>query len=551
MLRSSPIADILELLTELEARVHAHPQLEAEWIGELEKDPAAATQPQARARFVEWFLLERDSLHLGSPPVQAWAPKEAVPDSAWDRLLDNFLGIFRIAGTRRSEGREFFDVLDLWSGRMAHLPADILAGGSAEESDLLFVGRLVLADGEAHLPLPGLRLAQAPGLVQAVESDLALARHQNPRARISQRECDALFRAIPEETDAEQIDAESVDALLAELESILQAAPDWSWARIQDSLNREGLTGTLDRLAFETIADLEALRRVLPALANHASKAAEAASIAQPETDESVSDQTEASRALDVYDLARAEGLSLDEAFQKLEEALGLEPGTSEELLPDQARDRAPVGPEETAGLDPWIEAYLWEQHDETAAQVPSPETEAVLRAFALHAQVAAGKMLDAQDIQATHVLPFLMAAEDEAGFLQRRAGMLGFLQWAAQEQDAPLEAALDDWATDEDQRLPAMMRANQAMQTTGVAWRNRQVLTETDPPRVTAEAGESVQVRGLPSEVEACLRPGDLVLGSWIDGQFHAAALVPGEAIPEQRKESDSAASAEAEQDS
>ena len=275
MLRSSLIADILELMTELEARVHTDPKLEAEWIGELERDPAALGQAQAQSRFREWFLLERDSETLGTSPLLAWSPSEIVADSAWARLLDNFLGIFKIAGTRRSEGREFLDVLDLWSGRLAHLPANVLAGGDGKDGDVLFVGRLVLADDEVHLPLPGMRLAHAPGLVEAVESDLALARHHQPRARLSQRECDALFAAIPSGDGAELESTESLSELLAELDAVLQDAPGWDWDRIQDSLNQHGLTGTLDRLAFETVADLESLRRILPALSSQTPAEAE------------------------------------------------------------------------------------------------------------------------------------------------------------------------------------------------------------------------------------------------------------------------------------
>jgi hypothetical protein len=532
MLSSSLIADILELMTELEVRVHADPKLEAEWIGELERDPAALGQTQALSRFREWFLLERDSEALGTSPLLAWSPAELVADSAWVRLLDNFLGIFKIAGTRRSEGREFLDVLDLWSGRIAHLPVDVLAGGPGEDGDMLFVGRLVLADDEVHLPLPGMRLAHAPGLVKAVESDLALARHHQPRARLSQRECDALFTAIPSGESAELESTESIAELLAQLDEVLQDAPGWDWERIQASLDQHGPTGTLDRLAFETVADLESLRRILPALASQTP--AETKQASKEADDLESAKASEAAQALDVYDLARDQGLSVEQAFRKLEEALGLEPGTSEELLPDQLRDNLPVGPEQVAGLDAWIETYLWEQRAEPSG-APSPEIEATLRAFAKQAQAAAGKTIDAQELSPVQVLPYLMAATSTEEFLARRSGLLGFLVWATQEQGAALGSALNDWACEEDQRLPAMVEANRVMRDAGADWRNRQLLHEVSPPSVQAEGGDSAPVTGLPNEVEACLRVGDLVLGVWRMGRFQAAALVPKEAIPTQ----------------
>jgi hypothetical protein len=531
MLRSSLIADILELLTELELRVHADPKLEAEWMGELKRDPVALSHAQALSRFREWFLLERDAEALGTSPLLAWSPTEVLADSAWARLLDNFLGIFKIAGTRRSEGREFLDVLDLWSGRIAHLPADVLAGDQGEEGDLLFVGRLVLVDDEVHLPLPGLRLAHAPGLVEAVEADLALARHHQPRARLSQRECDALFAAIPGVDSSEIESTESLSELLAELENVLLDAPGWDWDRIQDSLNQSGLTGTLDRLAFETVADLESLRRILPALINQAPGDPKLATQAADE--QASAKDTEAAQALDVYDLARAQGLSVEQAFRKLEEALGMDPGASEEILPDQLRDNLSVGPEQVAGLDAWIETYLWEQHAEPSG-APGPEVEAILRAFAKQAQAAAGSTIDAQELSPAHVLPYLMAAGDADDFLSRRAGLLGFLTWATQEQDAALGAALSDWACDEDQRLPAMVQANQTMRDAGADWRSRQILHEVDPPSVLAEGGESAPVMGLPEDVKPWLRARDLVLGIWREGRFHAAALVPRETIPQ-----------------
>ena len=524
MLRSSSIDDILKLLTELQARVQADTQLVDEWEAALAEDPAALTQPRAYARLLEWFLLERVSEKLGTSPLQAFAPDELTEDSAWARLLDNFLGIFRIEGTRRVEGREFLDVIDLWSGRIAHLPVDVLAGDSEPNpADLLLVGRLILADDEVHLPMPGLRLAQAPGLVAAVEADLALARHKQPRARLSQRECDALFQHLPEEASAEPEAVESVETIIQELEQLLTDAPGWNWSRIQDSLNEGGLAETLDRLAFETQVDLEAVRRVLPALAAQAE--AHASQEATTPATQGELKAGEAAAALEAYDQARAEGRSVADAFRELEDSLGLEPGVSEEILPDVERDEDTVGPGAAAGLAAWIEAFQWEQPHEAVA--------GGLQEFATQAQLTAGKPLDAQDLAPQHVLPYLMASEDEAIFRQRRDDLLGFLLWAAQEQGAPIAAALDDWANCEDERLPAIVQANTAWRKTGAAWRNRQVIAELAPVRVATEGEELAQVTGIPSELEAWLRRGDLVLGTWHEGSFAAAAIVPAEAVP------------------
>ena len=141
------------------------------------------------------------------------------------------------------------------------------------------------------------------------------------------------------------------------------------------------------------------------------------------------------------------------------------------------------------------------------------------------------------------------MAAESATDFQARRAGLLGFLVWATQEQDAGLGSALSDWASDEDQRLPAMVEANRVMRAAGADWRNRQVLNELNPPSVLAEGGEHAPVLGLPAEVEPWLRVGDLILGVWREGRFEAAALVPRETIPQaQEQAGDPADEADAE---
>ncbi|MCH2102171.1 MAG: hypothetical protein MK209_09640 [Planctomycetes bacterium] len=525
MPRSSPIADILKLLAELEARVQADPQLAAEWEAALTEQPAAIAQVRAHARFLEWFLLERVSEKLGASPLQAYAPDELEGDSVWARLLDNFLGIFRIEGRRRTEGREFLDVIDLWSGRMAHLPVDVLAGDAEPNpADLLLVGRLILADEEVHLPMPGLRLAQTPGLVAAVEADLALARHKQPRARLSQRECDAIFQHLPEGAEQEPGSVESTETLIQELESILSVAPGWNWNRVQDSLSTEGLAGTLDRLAFETQVDLEAIRRLLPALTAQTETDTASTAPQGPTSSKDLSSGN-AATALEAYDQARAEGRSVAEAFREMEESLGLEPGISEEVLPDVERDEDAVGPIAAAGLTAWIESYQWENPDQPIANS--------LQDFATQTQLAAGKPLDAQDLEAQHVLPYLMASANEAELRTRRDELMGFLIWAAQEQNAPIGSALDDWANSEDERLPAIVRANTAWKESGAEWHNRQAIAELAPIRVSTESEELALVTDIPADLEKWLRPGDWLLGEWMDGRFRAARALPIESLP------------------
>lgn len=534
---SSPITDILDLLDELERGVQQDPPLAAEWAQAQAARPESATHDDPD-RFREWFLLERPAVNLGTSPLQAWAPQDIQEGSSWARLLDNFLGIFRIAGVRRVEGAEYYDLVDLWSGRTVEVPqASLLGADPNQTDDQLWVGRLVLGHDDAHRPLPGFQGLTAPGLVAAIEKDLALARHQNPRARLSQRECDALFalNVVPSAGGGAEEILEPIEDLLAELEELLANAPGWDTDRIQDSLEATGLAATLDQLAFDTQADLEALRRLLPAMAR-------ASGVGHEEPQEGLVDASRSSQiretiiergdlhnpaqALEAYDRARAEGQPVADAFRELEQALGLEPGTSDEVLPEAGgAAHEAVGPGESASLEAWLEAYAWDRE--------GIELNELLRSFAISAQAAAGKGLDAVDLRHEHILPFFMASESEAELHERRHAIHDFLVWAAQEQDAPLGEALDDWAAPEDERLPALVRANVTWRTQGRTWNHRAPLTGVDPATVLAEGGDQAEVRGFPEELAARLRTGDWILGRWVDGALVAAAVMPREALP------------------
>lgn len=532
------LLEILQLLAELEARTTQDPLVSAEWNEEWERcgqrlglvNPTAMS-PADELLFREWFLLERSSHALGSVPAQAWSPREVEADSAWARLLDQFLGLFRVEGVRRVEGQEVVDVVDLWSGRLAHLHREAVPVELLENpEDGVLLARLVTGIDDVHLPLPASRWSCAPGIAVALEQDLALARHHQPRAQLSQLECRQLLQiaAAAESEPEDAAQCEQLAPLTSELELLLSKAPGWDLDRIQDSLNRHGLDETLNALAFETQVDLEAMRRTLPAWTLAAQKEEPQGKLpAEPLNPGLTDEPVDSGEALRQFDQARAAGKSLDEAFLKLEQSLGLEPGSSRENpLEEAEQDPTGFGLEQSPGLQAWVQAYLWEQ--------PSASANAnALESLARHAEATAGKTLDASELSAPAVLSFLLVQPDGRSLSQMRLAIHSFLVWAAQEQDADLGAALDDWAAPEDERLPCFADANAIWISEDRAMPSRTALAQVDPARVMAEGNELAPVDGLPNALLSHLRKGDLLLGNWRAGRFEAARIVPREALP------------------
>ncbi len=515
-----------ELLQELEARILGMPATAAEWRQARADFPLPVLGPEVEARFREWFLLERLSEALGSPPALAWAPAELAEDSAWSRLLDNFLGVFQAEA--RGDGRVL--LVDLWSGRAIQGRAAMLP---PPQPDAVVVGRFCLADEEVHGPLPGVRMLQAPGLLQAVEQDLALARAQDPRGHLSQLEIERLFLPFAEAPPAEalpaQAGAEALAVLTAELEELLSADPVWPLQRIHALLAEGGMGGALDHLAFHSELDLDQLRRLLPAYL--AASQAQYPSVAEgaygaDATPDLAGSEVEAGpveQALEAFDHARTKGKDLDQAFAELEGALHLGQGVSAE--PEPGGDAAvPVGPDRAAGMAVWLEAYRWE----AGLDALDPG----LVQFLDHLRALEMEGVDASEIAPSHLYPFLLAATDADQAQLRLRAITPFLEWAMREQGAPLEDFLADLLAGQGERLHSLIRCNARLAAAGARGGNQARLAQSEPPEVTTEGEESAAVVGFEEGELQHLRPGDLLQGAWHEGLFHVCAVVPAEAL-------------------
>ncbi len=527
----SAIQEILQLLEELEQRAKDDSILQKEWESARNQFPHAQWQQEDHWRFREWFLLERNSDALGSPPILAWSPTALGEKDRWTRLLDSLIGVFVSNGrSRLDDGTEVLELSELWSGRVLPLLNGQESNFESAPEDSVFLGRLVQVDDTFFAPLPGFRMACAPGLLPALERDLASARVTHSRARLSQLELEKLCNWVPANADPNH---EVLDDLQSSLSALLAADEKWDLERISQTLAEHGLGETLNLLAFETELDLEPLRRLLPEY-DHALRS-DQAEAPSPEKrtprgasmgDSSLPTTQIIGRALDQFDTDRSNGQSLEQSFSELEKALGLPEGTSAEPELGADTEDDPVGVVSKAGIRTWLNAYAWEALEQQHAP-------AQLAAFAHFLDTMDLGSIDAEDLSAESVLPYLLAAGEPNAIHRRHQQIRGFLDWAEQEQGALLGPLATDSSQEYMERICGVLELNAILAENGT-WQHRARVAKTHPIEVpTEEANVTAVVDGLPTDATERLQVGDLLLGSWKGGRFLAMGAVPREAAP------------------
>ncbi len=511
--------EVARLLDEMEARVLDSSVLVQEWRGALTAWPGSATDPRSALRFREWFLLERVSPALGSPPAAVWSPAETgEPETdPWARLLGSYFGIFRPV-----LAEEELAFADLWSGRVVRLTGDLPEPGP----DLLLHGRVAPAGEATASLLPGWRVTRGLDLAEAIADDLQRARAAQPRARLSQLECERLWthRAGPAiEAGAA---APKPEAFLAELERILLAAPDWPLERALEILEQDGAEALLEQLAFETDLPLEPLRGLLAEL-RAAALAAESAPASSAADAQAELDLAEIQSALARFDAERAAGADAKAAWAKLEAELELEGGPLEALKAPWLEEGEPIGPSALPGLAFWVDAWVWEQSQVVAP--PSAEEIAVAREFAAFVEALRAVPSDAAEIKAQDLWAFLTASANADQLEQRRRHLMSFLRWLRVEQDAPLPLEELESSTGPTwKRLDESVRLNAAQR--GQLGRGTQAarVWKTGPVQVLTENQEGALVLGFPEQTAALVRPGDTLAGRWVAGSFRLCAWFP-----------------------
>ena len=515
--------EILELLNALEQRVHADPALAAEYKHQQAGFPAPVGDQHSALRFREWFLLEHSPSTLGAPPILAWSPEGAEDGSTWEALLGARFGILRPL-----EGAEESVFEELWTGRRIEL----VAAPGAGETELLMVGWFAPLGDEVNLPLPGARALVVPGLEQALVRDLAQARADNPRGRLSHLACEQMMLAIANANAPEGYPKDIVATvdLEAELAALLLHVEAWSVDRALDVLAIDGDAVLLEQLAFDTDVDLEALRRLMLEYRESLGDETEPKVATAPAAENLGLASESVAAALEAFD-SSAGNKPVGDRFSELEAALGLEAGSTEEGAPLEDDDAEALGPGDLPGLPFWIASWAWEM-----GQVDTAPTESELKVLATWTDflnASRDGKLDAPEIMRSDLTAFLMASPDDAELERRVNGLARFLRWLETEQQAGVDGLAEGLENELGACLKAAVSSNAELASNAVRADATAVLTRTDPPTVEAEDGQAVEVEGLPEAARAHCQPGDRVLGHWTAGQFRVAAWMPQELLP------------------
>ena len=231
-------------------------------------------EPISVARFEEWFLFERRSPRLGDAPAfvalaARIQPRVSAPiQELLDELAANSYGVFELVS---EEGE--VSARDLLSERQLSLDpeqAELLEGAMDEAS--VIVGRLFPSGRGSYLFGRG-AVAVGGGVAKALRGDLAMP-GKDRRQRISQLQMERLLFfdvGAPERSEGDPAESEPIERIEAEVDQWLRESVTDGFG-IEDLRERflksptidEAVEPTLEELAFETDADLDLGRRLLP-----------------------------------------------------------------------------------------------------------------------------------------------------------------------------------------------------------------------------------------------------------------------------------------------
>jgi hypothetical protein len=513
-----PDPAVVQLLDELEGKVKASAVLAEEWRQARQSWPGPLADLNAMQRFREWFLLERSSAALGAAPAAAWSPAEIgePEDDPWARLLGSFFGIFRpvLAGEEAA-------LQDLWTGRV------ILTSGELPDlaPDALLHGRVAPAGEDRHTLLPGWRLTAGTELSLAIADDLQRARAAQPRARLSQFECEHLWArpALPVALPPAAADPE---AFLAELENLLRQTPGWPMERVIEVLDQDGADALLEQLAFETDLPLDPLRALLAEL-RAAALAQEQNPAAPAPLTQAELDVEQVALALERFDQERAAGANVQAAWTELEKALELADGSLKSLKAPWLEEGEPIGPSQLPGLNFWVDAWAWEM-EQTGAAPRSAEL-AAARSFCSFVESLRQGPADAEEIEPKDLWAFLTSSPDLPTLQQRRDELASFLRWLRAEQAAPLPLEELESATSPSwHRLAESVQLNARNRSAAGRGTQAARVWKTAPIQVLTENQEGAPVLGFPEQTAALVRTGDTLAGRWESGSFRLCAWFP-----------------------
>ncbi len=484
--------------------------------------PVGGADAAAEQRFLEWFLLERESDTLGAVPAETGAGEEML-----DTLADSWCGVFSVmhVAPRRAT------LLDLQDDK----PCDLSLDGNPLRAGDLVVGRILPGEGVNRLAASAAVFRPGEALATAFRRDLArlaldrrLTQQELERLLLGPRDAraaaaDAATGAEPRAVDpaAPEVPLEHLEA---DLEALLQeAGSDLRAADISmqlADLDRPGrvIGPLLEQLAFESNVDLERIRRLL-----HEIWQAHAAHRTSEEGDQGAV-PVEDTGALGAQLAQRLEeGLSrhrdVNELFAELGRMAGMDPSELDDE--EDQEEFTELGSQERGAwgnLEPLVEEFLWEQ------QVGEGPVQRTLRLWVeLQGNAALPRtdleLVTGQDLLRVLLHTYLGASPGQRADAVRAAfgAMERFQAWAQEVHELQPGPALDECRGALLDQLDRLQAASQALSTTDGAGKPGMGRVEELQPRgfgLRLDGGDAWWIEA-PATTCAMLRNGDLVLGT------------------------------------
>lgn len=499
-------------------------------------DGSVAVRASAELRFVEWALLERESLALAAVPVEVLS---APGDD--DSIRASAVGVYRIETVdgERCEARDLQDddTVDLVAPEGALVAGDLMVGRIYPSSRGVWQPSPAIA-----IYRPGKAIAEAfQRDLKRLELDRRLTQIEVERLLLQQQMHDHELKpmgGLVAQPAMPRPQHRQVEHIEAELESVMaQGGAPGLTTHVSDSLAQAARAGVvvgplLEKLAFDTSVDLDRVRRLLLELwnAHHADEAQEetepaTATEATEATPAEVPGETLGQKLARVLDEGLSQKRDVEELFRQLEEMAGIE-GDEEDEDDDALAEagRAILDAAESADVDggdlaPLVTEHIWE------TQQAGTPAEATLQMWVGLQQNAAIPHTSIDDVTDTDVMRLFLHVylkSDPRGranaVRSAHAAVESFSRWAEETQELSLASALAGCKGTLLDHLDRLQELGIALSSTPIAGASTPGLL-----RVEDVGSDGFGVRGdegshwilATKESASLVRIGDLLLGS------------------------------------
>ena len=529
---SERVAQLARMLSATERLAPEVQRARRQFFGESE---VHAVDRAAEHRFVEWFLLERESEGLGAVPATI-APYDALARELEGSVASAWL----VEGTDPA-----VTVRDVQDDAIYELAVD---SGAFAAHDVI-VGRLYPGAGERWLVSPAAPVMRsAAALADAVRQDLT---RLGLDRRLQQIELEHLLlhgqhgRAFESSASAqlELAPPAPLEHLEADLEKLLTAAGNrHSATAISNQLARAERPGQLvgpllDQLAFDTDVDLDNARRLLLEIwnAHHASDVPSTEAPAR--TDEPSGGppgETLGERLVRTLDEGLEQRKNVEELFAELERMAGIdgdEDDDDDESSEGDPRRTTTAADDEDADpgdLAPLVTEFLWESGRgeqskgpltlwvELQRNAPLPRTDF--------------ETIAANDLMRLFLHVFLGAPPSQRAAAVRTAfaELRAFYEWVAASHEVDRQSVLSECRGALLDHLDRLQAAGELLTTSVPHEQTPGLLQVEDVGKdgfgARDDDGEHYWLRA-DADAVANLQVGDLVLGALADADADAGA--------------------------